>query len=187
VLIAFADGTGLEQNRPGPSLDRPEGGPTFLHEQHRNHSFRTSYESFGPANVPAANTGQGFGIRGDLDFSTCSRAGGGLSTDQNRRGGIDLHIEIETAERATLANELKFSNELKDRIGDQRIDVVVRGPSYKLRAIDEIEERHRTENNPAAFGTSTTLSLASGRKTIRLSDAVRAVLDSVGYTCPECK
>jgi len=64
-------------------LDRPEGGPTFLHEQHRNHSLRTSHESFGPANVPAANTGQGFGIRGELDFSTCSRcAGGGRSTDQ---------------------------------------------------------------------------------------------------------
>ena len=98
-----------------------------------------------------------------------------------------------------MANELKFSKELKDRIGDQRIDVVVRGPSYKPRAIDEIavktrmsvvnkdEERHRTENNPAAFGTSTTLSLASGRKTSRFSDAVRVVLDSVGYTCPECK
>ena len=63
-----------------------------------------------------------------------------------------------------MANELKFSKELKDSSGDQRIDVVVRGPpSYKPRAIDEIavktrmsvvnkeEERHRTENNPAAI------------------------------------
>ena len=89
-----------------------------------------------------------------------------------------------------MANELKFSNDLKDRIGDQRIDVIVRGPGYKPRTIDEIavktrmsvvnkdEERHRTENNPAAFGTSTTLSLASGRKISRFSDAVRAVLDT---------
>jgi hypothetical protein len=53
--------------------------------------------------------------------------------------------------------------------------------------VNEDEERRKTENNPAAFGTSTTLSLASGRKTSRFSDAVRVVLDSVGYTCPECK
>jgi hypothetical protein len=37
-----------------------------------------------------------------------------------------------------LANELKFSKELKDRIGDQLIDVIVRGPGYKPRTIDEI-------------------------------------------------
>jgi predicted nucleotidyltransferase len=63
----------------------------------------------------------------------------GSRTDDARRGGdIDLHIVTESAEHATLANELQFSQELKDRIGDQRIDVVVRGPSYKPRAIDEI-------------------------------------------------
>jgi hypothetical protein len=38
VLLAFADSAGVEQNRPGPSLKRPEGGPPFLHHQHRNHS-----------------------------------------------------------------------------------------------------------------------------------------------------
>jgi hypothetical protein len=37
-----------------------------------------------------------------------------------------------------LANELKFSKDSRDRLGDQRIDVIVRGPGYKPRTIDEI-------------------------------------------------
>ena len=40
VFLAFANGIGLEQNRPGPSFDRRERGPSFLHHQHRNHSSR---------------------------------------------------------------------------------------------------------------------------------------------------
>jgi hypothetical protein len=57
------------------------------------------------------------------------------------RSGGDLHIEAESAEHATLANELEFSKDLKDRIGDQRVDVVVRAPHYTPRAIDEIAVR----------------------------------------------
>jgi hypothetical protein len=42
---------------------------------------------------------------------------------------------------ATLANELKFAVELKDRIGDQKIDVIVRRPDYSPRGIDEVAVR----------------------------------------------
>jgi hypothetical protein len=56
-----------------------------------------------------------------------------------------------------------------------------------LSVVNEDEERRETEAIRLPFGTSTTLSLASGRKISRFSAAVRAVLDSVGYTCPECK
>jgi predicted nucleotidyltransferase len=63
----------------------------------------------------------------------------GSRIDERRCGGdIDLHIETESAEYATLSNELKFADELKGRIGDQRIDVIVRAPNYTPRAIDEI-------------------------------------------------
>ena len=63
----------------------------------------------------------------------------GSRTDDSRRGGdIDLHIEAETPEMAKLANELAFLQELKDRIGEQRIDLVVRPPHYESRAIDLI-------------------------------------------------
>jgi predicted nucleotidyltransferase len=63
----------------------------------------------------------------------------GSRTNDARHGGdIDLHIEAERREYATLANELKFCKELREHLGDQRIDVVVRAPSYEPRAIDEI-------------------------------------------------
>jgi hypothetical protein len=37
-----------------------------------------------------------------------------------------------------LANQLKFAVELKERIGDQKIDVIVRGPGYQPRGIDRV-------------------------------------------------
>ena len=62
VLFAFMDGTGLEQDRTGPSLDRPEGGP-FLPHQHRSRlPCRRETNPSGPLIVPAANTRQGFRI-----------------------------------------------------------------------------------------------------------------------------
>jgi predicted nucleotidyltransferase len=63
----------------------------------------------------------------------------GSRTDDSSRGGdIDLHIEAESAEQATLAHELEFSQDLKERIGEQRIDVIVRPPRYAPKAIDRI-------------------------------------------------
>ena len=63
----------------------------------------------------------------------------GSRTDDSLRGGdIDLHIEAETSEAARLANELRFREELTDRLGEQRIDVIVRPPAYAPRPIDRI-------------------------------------------------
>jgi hypothetical protein len=69
MLFAFADGAGLQQNQPCPTFDRPESGPSFLHHQHRNHSWRHTIRIFG-ACLPfrAANTGLGFGIVGAPAF-----------------------------------------------------------------------------------------------------------------------
>jgi len=67
----------------------------------------------------------------------------GSRVDDFRRGGdIDLHIEAQSAELAALGNELVFRQELKDRIGDQKIDVIVRAPHYAPRAIDMIAIRN---------------------------------------------
>ncbi len=66
----------------------------------------------------------------------------GSRTENRKIGGdIDLHIQAEQAEFATLANELEFADELKDKIGDQKIDVIVRRPSYNPRGIDELAVR----------------------------------------------
>jgi predicted nucleotidyltransferase len=63
----------------------------------------------------------------------------GSRVDDTRRGGdIDLHVEAETPELASLANELHFLDELKSLIGDQKVDLVVRPPRYSPRAIDLI-------------------------------------------------
>ncbi len=63
----------------------------------------------------------------------------GSRTDDLRRGGdIDLHIAAETAALADIENELAFLQELKGRIGEQKIDVIVRAPNYTRRAIDLI-------------------------------------------------
>jgi predicted nucleotidyltransferase len=63
----------------------------------------------------------------------------GSRADDGAAGGdLDLHIEAEAAGLATLANELAFSAELKDMIGEQRIDVVVRPPAYDPKPIDRI-------------------------------------------------
>ena len=63
----------------------------------------------------------------------------GSRTDDNLRGGdIDLHIETGTPEAAQLGNELRFREELIDRLGEQLIDVIVRPPAYAPRAIDRI-------------------------------------------------
>ncbi|MGO9744036.1 MAG: hypothetical protein ACLPN5_21455 [Roseiarcus sp.] len=66
----------------------------------------------------------------------------GSRVDDAKRGGdIDLHIEAQSAELAKLANELAFREELRDRIGEQKIDVILRAPGYSPRAIDLIAVR----------------------------------------------
>lgn len=63
---------------------------------------------------------------------------GSRVNDAARGGDIDLHIEADSPERAGLARELQFKQELKELIGDERVDVVVRPPNYTARTIDEI-------------------------------------------------
>ncbi|MFT3940288.1 hypothetical protein [Rhodopseudomonas sp.] len=63
----------------------------------------------------------------------------GSRADDDRIGGdIDLHIQAESADLATLSKELEFAAELKDRIGDQKIDVIVRRPGHDHRGIDDV-------------------------------------------------
>jgi predicted nucleotidyltransferase len=65
----------------------------------------------------------------------------GSRVDDTRRGGdIDLHVETDSPESASLQNELKFRLDLADRIGEQRVDVIVRAPGHKPRAIDLIAD-----------------------------------------------
>src|SRR5260370_23316396 len=61
--------------------------------------------------------------------------------DHGIGGDIDLHIQAESSDLATLANELEFAVELKDRIGDEKIDVIVRGPDHSPRGIDDVAVR----------------------------------------------
>ena len=63
---------------------------------------------------------------------------GSRTNDSCRGGDIDLYIKAQTEELATLAHELAFSQDLKDLIGEQRIDVIVRPPRYAAKAIDRI-------------------------------------------------
>ena len=58
-------------------------------------------------------------------------------TDDARRGGdIDLHIEAETSELASLSRELEFKEALQELIGEQKVDVVLRPPNHPPRSID---------------------------------------------------
>jgi hypothetical protein len=61
--------------------------------------------------------------------------------DNGIGGDIDLHIQAESAGLATLANELEFTVELKDRFADEKIDVIVRGPAHNPRGIDGVAVR----------------------------------------------
>jgi predicted nucleotidyltransferase len=63
----------------------------------------------------------------------------GSRVDDALKGGdIDLHIAPERPEQAALANEIAFLVELKDIIGEQRIDVVVQTPGAPPRPIDRL-------------------------------------------------
>jgi hypothetical protein len=53
----------------------------------------------------------------------------GSRTDDDRIGGdVDLQIEAGSAETATFRNELQVAAELKEKIGDVHVDVIVRPP-----------------------------------------------------------
>jgi predicted nucleotidyltransferase len=67
----------------------------------------------------------------------------GSRIDDWRRGGdIDLLIETAAGLPSPLDAELRFRIELKERLGDQKIDVVLRGPGERLGFIDDIARRY---------------------------------------------
>lgn len=66
----------------------------------------------------------------------------GSRIDDRRRGGdIDLHIETPHPDRARLEAELAFLEDLKDRIGDQKIDLVVRRFGEQGVSVDAVARR----------------------------------------------
>ena len=58
--------------------------------------------------------------------------------DDLRGGDIDLHIIAETAEQAAADRAWDFKEALELRIGEQRIDVILKAPMDALRPIDHI-------------------------------------------------
>ena len=63
----------------------------------------------------------------------------GSRLDDGARGGdIDLHVVAATAAAARLPAEIGFTLALQQRIGDQRIDVVVQAPGEPDRPIDQL-------------------------------------------------
>jgi hypothetical protein len=73
VLLASANGAAFEQNRPRPSLDRPEGGPLFRHHQQRNPSSQRGKTPSRRSAFQAGNTWEGFEIAGASAFPPCPR------------------------------------------------------------------------------------------------------------------
>jgi predicted nucleotidyltransferase len=66
----------------------------------------------------------------------------GSRVDDTRRGG-DLDLLVDVPESATDALNLKirFLVELKQKIGDRKIDVVIRGPDSVHKPIYDVAER----------------------------------------------
>ncbi|MBL0319459.1 MAG: nucleotidyltransferase domain-containing protein [Alphaproteobacteria bacterium] len=63
----------------------------------------------------------------------------GSRVDDSKRGGdIDLFIQThETDYDITFQNKIRFTVDLKIRIGDQKIDVVIQSPGRNLPIYDE--------------------------------------------------
>lgn len=65
----------------------------------------------------------------------------GSRIDDAKRGGdIDLHVVVPDPGRAGLATELSFLADLERRIGERRVDLVVRAADAPRRPIDRIAE-----------------------------------------------
>lgn len=62
----------------------------------------------------------------------------GSRVDDGKRGGdIDLYLEVEP-DQATFRKECDFRHRLEDRIGEQKIDVVLHGRGRSPASIAEI-------------------------------------------------
>lgn len=63
----------------------------------------------------------------------------GSRVNDNLSGGdIDLHITAASDEPVTSRHEWRFKEALEERIGEQRVDVIVRGPGQGMSTIDRI-------------------------------------------------
>jgi len=62
----------------------------------------------------------------------------GSRVDDSAKGGdIDIHIEANGTEQQLLQNELRLRTRLQARLGERRIDVVVRRRDAAMRPIDQ--------------------------------------------------
>ena len=62
----------------------------------------------------------------------------GSRVDDQRRGGdIDLYIEADGTPAELLDRELRLHARLQQRLGEQRIDLIVHGRDAPLRAVDQ--------------------------------------------------
>ena len=66
---------------------------------------------------------------------------GSRARDHLRGGDIDLHVIAETAAQASSEAEYRFRSDLEDRIGEQKVDVLLIAPDEALRPIDRIAIR----------------------------------------------
>jgi len=63
----------------------------------------------------------------------------GSRVDDRRRGGdIDLHIVAARDDLVTLDAEIAFALDVRERLGDQKVDVIVRRPHEPPRPIDAV-------------------------------------------------
>ena len=63
----------------------------------------------------------------------------GSRADDSRRGGdIDLHILAGDSNRVSLENEIRFRVALEEKIGEQRVDVLLRRHTDPDQPIDRI-------------------------------------------------
>lgn len=58
--------------------------------------------------------------------------------DDLRGGDIDLHIIAEDSARTSWRAEATFRRALEDRIGEQKVDIILRAPAEARRPIDEL-------------------------------------------------
>lgn len=70
----------------------------------------------------------------------------GSRVDDRLRGGdIDLMIDTDLATQSAHESRLAFLVELKKRLGDRKIDVIVRSPDRPAKPIYDAASRHGVE------------------------------------------
>jgi predicted nucleotidyltransferase len=68
----------------------------------------------------------------------------GSRTDTGKRGG-DIDLLIETSLQVGLKMKIRFLTDLKERLGEQKIDLVLRTPDTPYKKLFEIVEKEGVE------------------------------------------